>query len=126
MKKPTTLFVLLLLASLTYGCGSALDIFNNNEDDKAPSPAAPQVTAAFTYSPSDPLVDENVAFTDASLGTIETLQWSFERGFPSTSLEKNPQAKWDTPGSFDVILRVCGPGGHCDSWIETVEVTEVE
>ncbi|MEM9076947.1 MAG: PKD domain-containing protein [Bacteroidota bacterium] len=45
-----------------------------------------------------------VSFTDLSLGTPDTWNWSFEGGSPSTSNEQNPTITYESAGTFEVTL----------------------
>lgn len=66
-----------------------------------------------TYNKADFIADinyikagETVNFTNKSLGNPSQFLWNFEKGFPSTSTDKNPTNRilYSEPGIFDVSL----------------------
>jgi PKD repeat protein len=50
--------------------------------------------------------DDLVDFYDMSSGDIVSWSWEFEGGYPSTSIEQNPQILYSDAGVYDVILTV--------------------
>lgn len=63
-------------------------------------------TANFTANPTQVCVNNQVQFTDYSMGTVTSWQWSFEGGSPSTSNVQNPIVTYQTSGNYDVVLTV--------------------
>lgn len=49
---------------------------------------------------------EDITFSDQSLGTPASYEWSFEGGEPATSSEANPTVSYATPGVYEVTLKV--------------------
>ena len=68
-------------------------------------------TAAFTFDMENGCAPLLVNFMDASQGTVDSYEWTFAGGDPSTSNEPNPQVVYNTPGFFDVQLEVSGIAG---------------
>lgn len=71
-----------------------------------PPPPAP--VANFNSAPNSGVAPLNVAFTDASTGTITSWSWNF--GDATTSTLQNPAHAY-AAGTFSVSLTVTGPGG---------------
>ncbi len=71
------------------------------------SPTPP--TASFTYSPSAPIANSSVTFTDTSTGSPTTWQWSFGDG--GTSTQRNPTHTYAGAGSYSVKLTATNAGG---------------
>lgn len=68
-----------------------------------------RVDAAFTVAPLSGPAPLQVAFLDQSTGDITQWQWNFGDG--ATSTERNPTHLYTTPGAYQVVLSVFGPGG---------------
>ncbi|MEN8226051.1 MAG: T9SS type A sorting domain-containing protein [Bacteroidota bacterium] len=70
--------------------------------------ALPPYVASASYSCSDtmPCVTTSVDFYDNSYGAINSWNWSFEGGTPSTSTAQNPTVTYNSTGIFDVQLIV--------------------
>jgi len=64
------------------------------------------LTADFTVSDNDICIGETVQFTDNSIGTIVSWDWTFEGGSPATSSSQNPSVTYNATGSFDVQLTI--------------------
>ncbi len=67
--------------------------------------------AFFSASPGDPVVGEEVWFTNESDNTVEH-EWDFGDGYYST--ERNPVHKFMSSGKFTVILKVWSSSGQSD------------
>jgi PKD repeat protein len=66
-------------------------------------------TAAFSFSPNQVCVGQNVNFADQSTGgTVTSRSWVFQSGSPSSSTSANPTANWSSPGTYNVTLTVNG------------------
>jgi PKD repeat protein len=50
--------------------------------------------------------EDLVDFYDMSSGDVVSWSWEFEGGYPSTSVEQNPQILYSTAGVFDVVLTI--------------------
>ncbi|MFN4083422.1 MAG: M43 family zinc metalloprotease [Bacteroidia bacterium] len=55
----------------------------------------------------------SASFLDFSFnGTVNTFEWQFPGGNPSTSTQRNPNnITYNEPGTYDVILKATGPNG---------------
>lgn len=63
--------------------------------------------------------DESVDFEDHSYnGHVDTWNWSFSGGSPSTSTSQDETVTYSSPGTFDVSLSVSGNNGSDDKTIE--------
>ncbi len=65
--------------------------------------------ADFEGTPTSGDAPLSVAFTDLSVGTIDTWFWEFGDG--SVSNEQNPEHEYISPGYYTVSLMLTGPGG---------------
>ncbi len=87
------------------------------------------LTAAFTSDITEICEEGTVQFMDESSGgEVTSWQWIFEGGNPATSSDQNPSVYYDTPGSWDVTLRVNGPEGDAvviDNYIHVYELPNV-
>lgn len=63
-------------------------------------------TALFTSGATTICNGSSVQFTDQSVGSPETWNWTFEGGTPSSSTLQNPQVSYSTSGVYDVTLEV--------------------
>ena len=52
-----------------------------------------------------------VSFINESSSNVDSLEWTFLGGSPSTSNEENPQVTYEEPGFYDVTLIVYAPAG---------------
>ena len=74
------------------------------------SPPSGAPVANFTATPTSGMAPLNVAFTDASTGTITSRTWNFGDGGTSTAV--SPSHLFSAAGSYSVTLTVNGPGGN--------------
>ncbi len=75
-----------------------------------PGPLPP--IANFSGTPTSGVAPLTVNFTDLSTGSITLWQWDFnEDGLPDSTTQ-NASHVFETPGTYDVGLRVIGPGGE--------------
>jgi PKD repeat protein len=65
--------------------------------------------AAFTFSPSSPLVNQTVQFTDTSTGAPTSWSWNF--GDSGTSTLQNPTHAYAAAGPYTVTLTATNAGG---------------
>jgi len=87
------------------------------------SPSTP--VADFSYSPLNPVKNQDIQFTDESHdsdGTIETWHWQFDDG--STSYQQNPVHSFSTAGNYDVTLTVYDDDSDSDVIVKQVSVTD--
>jgi PKD repeat protein len=74
-------------------------------------PMAPP-TADFTASDQSPCEGTAIDFLDASTGSPDSWDWSFEGGTPATSTSQNPTGiLYSTPGLYDVTLTASNSAG---------------
>ncbi|MEJ2594877.1 MAG: PKD domain-containing protein [bacterium] len=64
------------------------------------------LNADFEASEETVCTGSTVDFTDLSVGLIDSWEWSFPGGTPSSSDEQNPSVTYNTPGIYDVELTV--------------------
>jgi chitodextrinase len=94
--------------------------------ESPPPPPPPEnraPSAAFTFSPTNPLVGEGVLFTGGSDpdGDPITRLWDFDDG--TTSSDATPTHAYATEGSYTVTLTVFDDGGLSGSTFKTVTVS---
>ncbi|WP_335964758.1 PKD domain-containing protein [Galbibacter sp. PAP.153] len=65
---------------------------------------ATSVEANFTADKTNTYTGASVAYTDTSVGTATSWNWTFEGGTPATSNEQNPTVVYNTSGRYKVIL----------------------
>ncbi len=63
-------------------------------------------TAGFTISDSTACTGQTISYTDASINIPFTWEWKFPGGTPSTSNTASPDVVYNTPGTYDVTLKV--------------------
>jgi PKD repeat protein len=68
--------------------------------------------ARFTFSPEDPVVGQQVAFTDTSTGQIDSWEWEFGDGGIHTA--RNPAYTYSEAGDYEVQLTVTNSAGSSD------------
>ncbi len=67
----------------------------------------------FTVTDSLDCVPFTTTFTDLStapLGSITSWEWDFDDGSP-VSISQNPQHLYNTPGNYNITLKITSPGG---------------
>lgn len=65
---------------------------------------------------------ESVNFTDLSIGSATSWDWTFAGGTPATSTSQNPtNIVYDTPGNYDVVLTI-SRGGFSDTETKTAYI----
>lgn len=82
-------------------------------------------TANFTYSPTNPLINQNIEFVDASTdedGMIESWFWNFDDGNNDTNESTNHS--YENPGSYNVTLNVTDDDGAMSSKKITIIIRE--
>lgn len=85
--------------------------------------APPALTAQFTGTPTSLCAGGSVTFTDNSLASPTSWQWSFPGGTPSSFSGQNPPpVVYSTPGTYDVTLTV-SDGFSNDSEVKTGYIT---
>ncbi len=91
-------FIVTLTVSGSGGTSSASQTVTVN----SPAPAGPSVSAAFSFTPASPAVNDAVAFSDQSTGSPSAWSWSFGDG--ATSTAQNPTHAFAAPGTYTVTL----------------------
>jgi PKD repeat protein len=87
---------------------SGINVYAVPQADKLDlKPDAP--SARFTAYPSKASTGEEVTFELVSPSGVAAAQWAFGDGVTSTEL--NPRHKYTAEGTYDISLRVQGPGG---------------
>ncbi len=81
--------------------------------------AASPIVAAFDISNANPAIGANVTFTDKSIGSPTSWQWSFGDG--STSAAQNPVHAYAGPGTYTVSL-IASNGSTSNMASKTVTV----
>lgn len=82
--------------------------------------------AAFKGTPRKGCIPFKVQFTDLSTGSPTSWLWDFPGGNPTTSRLQNPLVTYNTPGIYEVTLRVSNAGGfRVEKLIDYIEVTDV-
>lgn len=67
-----------------------------------------------------------VQFFNESMGTYESINWSFPGGMPNSSTEDNPVILYSTPGNYSVSLSIDGTlGANTSSVIDYLEIVAV-
>lgn len=66
------------------------------------------LSASFTYAPSAPKSGQTILFTDQSIGTPTSWQWTFGDG--TTSSERNPSKIYAAGGNYAVKLTIMRDG----------------
>ncbi|HOP92520.1 MAG TPA: glycoside hydrolase family 9 protein [Acetivibrio thermocellus] len=83
--------------------------------------------AIFTFSPEDPVTDENVVFNASNSidedGTIAYYVWDFGDGYEGTSTTPTITYKYKNPGTYKVKLIVTDNQGASSSFTATIKVT---
>ncbi len=67
--------------------------------------------ANFSANPTTIFEGESVQFTDESQNSPTSYEWTFEKGTPSSSTEKNPVIKYEASGIYQVSLTVSNNEG---------------
>jgi PKD repeat protein len=66
------------------------------------------VTASFSSNITTITEGGSVSFSSTSTGSIDSFNWSFPGGTPSSSTLENPTITYNTQGTYNVILEVSG------------------
>jgi PKD repeat protein len=70
------------------------------------------IDANFTINNAFPKPDEEVQFTDQSVGIPTSWQWTFEGGTPANSTAQNPTVTYAQPGFYKVTLKSSKEGSN--------------
>ncbi len=79
------------------------------------------ITVGFSYSPANPVVGQDVQFSNASTGSITSYSWNFGDG--SSSTLKDPVHKYSSAGNFTVTLTATNAKGS-KSKSQTITVSQ--
>ena len=77
----------------------------------------------FTTDKDSIYIDQDIQFSDTSMGTPTSWNWTFEGGTPSTSDEQNPIITYSANGNYDVTLVVTNSVGNHSSIIKNKLIT---
>ena len=100
----------MLAAALVYFAAGLTACGESSTSPGSSTPTAPTLpSAAFTYSPASPLVNQSVQFSDGSAGTPTSWSWDFGDG--GTSAAQHTSHAFATAGSFTVTLMVRNAAG---------------
>lgn len=83
---------------------------------------APALTAQFSGNPTNVCQGGSVTFSDESLGSPTSWNWSFPGGSPATSTAQNPVVTYNSTGVYDVTLTV-GDGSTTHTLTRTGYIT---
>ncbi|NOX48898.1 MAG: PKD domain-containing protein [Chlorobi bacterium] len=83
---------------------------------------AETLTAYFIAEETDVCENEEVQFTDYSLGAVSSWSWEFPGGDPETSTEENPVVTYTTAGTYDVTLTV-SDGTNTETFTQEAYIT---
>jgi photosystem II stability/assembly factor-like uncharacterized protein len=81
------------------------DLFACGSQGQIITKAAP-FTPDFTADNTTVCEGSSVNFTDLSIGSITSWNWTFEGGNPATSSSQNPTVAYNTIGDYDVTLEI--------------------
>jgi PKD repeat protein len=62
--------------------------------------------ASFTYTPTNPVVNDVISFTDTSTDDGAIVKWSWDFGDGTNSTDQNPTHIYTEPGAYTVTLKV--------------------
>ncbi len=85
-------------------------------------PPPVEATAAFGFSPVNPVVGQAVQFVDRTSGTPIGWTWDFGDGSPPFAGQNPPARAYDQPGRYDVTLTATDREGRQSIAVETVVV----
>ncbi len=103
-----------------FGNNLFIDHVRITADCSVPEPPA----AFFTTSTASGCAPLTVQFMDSSQGTVDSWQWSFPGGTPSSSNLENPLVSYTVPGSYPVTLTVSNDAGSSTTSLNgNIEVT---
>ncbi|WP_246223037.1 PKD domain-containing protein [Draconibacterium halophilum] len=84
--------------------------------------------ASFSATPSTINEGSEVSFTDLTSNEPTAWSWTFAGATPSSSEDQNPKVRYNTPGTYDVILTVTNSGGTntktIPNYIEVIDIVE--
>lgn len=73
-----------------------------NDDEPPTGPAMAGISASSTFT----FAGGSILFSEDADGLVENYEWTFEGGTPSTSNDASVSVSYETPGTYDVTLRV--------------------
>ncbi|TMI39733.1 PKD domain-containing protein [Candidatus Bathyarchaeota archaeon] len=89
----------------------------------SPPPPPPSLTASFTASLSNPVVEQTISFTGSASGGTSPYSYSWNFGDSSTGSGSPVSHVYQTAGVYTVVLTVTDTAGHVASASNTVTVT---
>ncbi|RIV53549.1 PKD domain-containing protein [Flagellimonas taeanensis] len=85
-------------------------LFSCTDDDT--STLVKQVDADFSAEVQNVQAGNSVQFTDLSIGDVTRWDWTFPGGTPPTSNLQSPEVVYETPGTYNVTLKVANQNGN--------------
>src|SRR5437016_6466593 len=89
----------------------------------SPPPPPPSLTASFTASLSNPVVEQTISFTGSASGGTSPYSYAWNFGDSSTGSGSPVSHVYQTAGVYTVVLTVTDTAGHVASASNTVTVT---
>lgn len=89
-------------------CSMAV-LFSCSDDDT--TTLVKQVDADFSADVQNVQAGNPVTFTDLSIGDVTRWNWTFPGGTPPTSNLQSPEVVYETPGTYNVTLKVANQNG---------------
>jgi PKD repeat protein len=105
--------------TLTVSSGSTSASTNRVVSVAAGTPITPSVQADFDMSVASPVVNDEVSFSDRSIGSPNSWSWNFGDGHTSTL--QNPKHRYAAPAAYTVTLTAAN-GGSSASTSKTIAV----
>ena len=105
--------------TLTVGDGTDTDSVSH---DVVVAAAPGEIVADFGFAPAEPVVNQDVAFTDMSTGE-GIISWDWDFGDTATSTDQNPTHAYAAAGTYTVSLTV-GDGAATSTATHDVVVSE--
>ncbi len=100
---------------------SAANLAYTGVDNLVATPCAP--IADFSFNTSTTCMGQNITFKDVSYnGVVDTYNWNFTGGTPSSSSNSSEIVNYATPGVYPVVLTVTNAQGQSTKTYSTINV----
>lgn len=121
---PGDSFTVMLHAKYTDMYGAVL-LGEDTEYASGTVSVPPAPVAGFSFSPTEPTIEDTVQFTDLSTATETTIQsWSWSFGDGTSSTLKNPTYQYQKSGPYTVTLQVTDDYGVSNIKTSTITIKE--